>query len=155
MKQNTKRGFATIEIIFGLTSLLITTLIIIGIYTYTFPRNFLEKEMTIIAQEVQRYGGLTEEQYTYHIDRLKEKGFDDPHIEVNHNGYDYTHVYDLGNDCSGDGTPFVRRNQGRITIVINTSANISSIYNPLKFFGLSVPDRYSTTSVVLSERNAC
>lgn len=135
--------------------MLITTLLIVGIYTYTFPRTFLEKEMTVIAQEVQRYGGLTSEQYDYHIERLKEKGFEDPYIEVIHNGYNYTKVYDIGNDCSGNGTPFVRRNQGRITIVINTSANISTIYNPLKFFGLSVPERYSTTSVVLSERNAC
>lgn len=150
--------------IFGSMFIIIVVLFCIGLFVYTYPRQALEKEVNILAQQAKVTGGLTSSQ----VDQFK--------TTIDSMGYNATvNVYTVMGDgstrqalnvapkntpytaCVNNYNDFVRRDSGqKIVIEVVIGANDGLIKGPLKFFGANMlPENYTLTETVLSERNRC
>lgn len=164
MNKKKKKGYISIEAIFGMTALLMIVLLIVGLFTYMYPRQTLEKHVHILAQEAKVTGGLTTEQIDDFQSTLTDMGF-----------VSSLNVYTIQGGAEKNllgvapkGTPyatctsgvyknFARRDSGqKIVISVSVKAKDSLVNSVLRFFGGSfLPENYVFTETVLSERNRC
>ena len=159
-KLNKKSGVVSFEMLFGTLFLVFVVLLCMGMFVYTYPRQALEKEVHILAQQVKVTGGLTTAQLDEFKQTIEDMGYS---AEVN--------VYTISSSAlnvaprnssyemctSGSYNPFVRRDSGqKIVIDVVIGANDGLVKGPLAWFGASfLPENYTLTETVLSERNRC
>lgn len=159
MTKKDKKGYVSIEFTFGLVVTLMTVLMIVGMFCYAYPRQKLEKEVAILAQQAKVNGGLTLENINEFGDRLESMGMT---AEV----YAYTSSHTVINvaprktpyaSCIADYNPFVTRTSGDVIYIeVVVNANDDMLVGPLKFFGARLlPENYTLVDTVLSERNSC
>lgn len=159
-KMNKKSGVVSFEMLFGTLFLVFVVLLCIGMFVYTYPRQALEKEVHILAQQVKVTGGLTTTQLDEFKSTMNDMGYS---AEVNV----YTATGSALNVapknttytvCTGGSyNPFVRRDSGqKIVIDVIIGANDGLVNGPLAWFGAKMlPNNYVITETVLSERNRC
>lgn len=146
--------------IFGSLFIVFVVLLCMGMFVYTYPRQALEKEVHILAQQVKVTGGLT----TTQLDEFK-KTMNDMGYSAEVNVYT-SHASALnvapknteyGVCVGGSYNPFVRRDSGqKIVIDVIVGSNDGLVKGPLAWFGAKMlPDNYVITETVLSERNRC
>lgn len=146
--------------IFGTMFIVFVVLLCMGMFVYTYPRQALEKEVHILAQQVKVTGGLTTTQLDEFKKTMNDMGYS---AEVNV----YTvhgsalNVAPKNSDytvCTGGSyNPFVRRDSGqKIVVDVIIGSNDGLVKGPLAWFGAKMlPDNYVITETVLSERNRC
>ncbi len=161
--QSTKLGMITIEAIFGLFIFLMMTILIIGIFCYTYPRQTLEKQVSVLAQQVKVTGGLTYSQMVEFQETLSDMGYEATiSVYTKDTGQIALNVAPVNTSysaCTNTSiyNPYVTRDSGQkiiITVVVNS--NNSLVSGALSYFGASLlPDNYTITETVMSERNRC
>ena len=164
MNMKKKKGYITIEAIFGMTALLMIVLLMVGLFTYMYPRQTLEKHVHVLAQEAKVTGGLTTEQIEDFQTTLTDMGYvsslnvytvqggaEKSLLGVAPKGTPYTTC------TSGVYNNFARRDSGqKIVISVSVKAKDGLVNSILGFFGGSfLPKNYIFTETVLSERNRC
>lgn len=163
IQKNKKKGVVSFEMIFGSVFIIFVFMLCVGMFVYIYPRQALEKEVNLLAQEAKVNGGLTSTQ----ISEFKST--------MNDMGYDATiNVYTVQSDgttrqalnVAPKNTPyaecmnytaFVRRDSGqKIIVEVVIGSNDSLVKGPLKWFSSKMlPDNYTITQTVKSERNRC
>lgn len=158
-KQSKRKGYVSIEFVFGLTVFLITMVMVLGMFFYSYPRQKLEKEVAILAQQAKVNGGLTQENISEFGDRLDAMGLTGV-------VYAYTAERTVLNvaprntpyaSCVADYNAFITRASGDVIYIeVVVNANVSMLSGPLKFFAAKTfPENYTLVDTVLSERNGC
>lgn len=162
--QNRKKdGYFSVEAIFGIVAILFTVLILVGLFVYTYPRQALEIQGHLLAQQAKITGGLTYDQISDFQSTLNDMGYKanvSAYVKgtnqvvlnvaprnTNYSACTNTAVYN----------PYVKRDSGnKIVLSITIEANNGLLKVPLKFFGASLfPENYTLTETVMSERNRC
>lgn len=155
-----KGGYVSMEFIFGLSIILLTLLICLGMFAYTYPRQYLEKEVAILAQQAKVNGGLTAANITDFQARLNNAG-----MSAKVNAYTSTSSVlnvapkgtPYGSCIGGTYNAFATRQSGQvITIEVVVNATDGLVKGPLKYFGAAMlPENYVLVDTVVSERNKC
>ena len=158
-----KKGYISIEAIFGIIAFLMVTLLIVGLFTYMYPRQTLEKQVHLLAQEAKVTGGLTAEQISDFQSTLSDMGYTakiSAYTKVAGSERNVLGVAPKGTSqdtCTSIYTSFVRRDSGqKIIISVSIQSKDGLANGVLKFFGGSLlPNDYEFTETVMSERNRC
>ena len=162
-----KHGVVSVEMIWVIFFVVMTLLVCLGFFSYLYPRQVLEKEVHLLAQQAKITGGLTAGQVDAFIETMNDYGYtaevyaySAANMGEGHTGSVLNVVprdsaYEL---CmSGSYNPFVRRDSGeRIVIDVVVNADDGLIKGPLRWFtAKTLSENYTLTEVVLSERNKC
>lgn len=162
-KNKKSSGYISIETVFSLVAFLMVVLVLVGLFCYTYPRQALEKQVHLLAQQAKITGGLTYDQISDFQSTLKDMGYT---AKVNAYVKGRNQVV-LGvaprnttySSCTNTAiyNPFVKRDSGeKIIISVSISANDGLLKGPLAFFGANLfPENYTLTETVMSERNRC
>lgn len=160
-KMNKKSGVVSFEMLFGTMFLVFVVLLCLGMFVYTYPRQALEKEVHILAQQVKVTGGITTTQLDEFMKTMNEMGYTaEVNVYTKNNGSAMNVApknTSYGVCTGGSYNPFVRRDSGqKIVIDVAIGANDGLVRGPLAWFGAqTLPDNYIITETVLSERNRC
>ena len=156
-----KKGYVSIEFLFGMFMIILTMLLITGMFCYFYPRQKLEKEVTILAQHVKVDGGLTNAALADFDGRLEDMGLT-AKVAVYTKSASALNVAPRGTNyaaCMNVATynHFITRASAEtIYIEVIVNSNVSFLKGPLKYFGAkTLPDNYRLVETVLSERNKC
>ncbi|MEG1299901.1 MAG: hypothetical protein RSC93_04300 [Erysipelotrichaceae bacterium] len=163
MKEKKKKGFISIETVFSMTFILFIVLTLIGVFCYFYPRQVLEKEVHVLAQQAKINGGLTYNEVVDFQNVIKERGYKaNVKAYVKNNNRVVLNVAPRNTSYSSctntaNYNPFVKRDSSqKIVLVVTINANDGLLKGPLQYFGAKTfPKNYTISETVMSERNRC
>jgi len=162
-KLKQKKGYTSVESVFAIVAIMMLLLVIIGLFCYTYPRQALEKQVHLLAQQAKVTGGLTYGQVSDFKETISDMGYN-ANVSAYVKGVDRVVLNVAPRNTSYSAcmntavyNPYVKRDSGqKIVITVSINANDGLLKGPLEFFGASMfPENYTLTETVMSERNRC
>lgn len=161
-----KNGNIALETILSGGVLFMIAFMLIGYFTYLYPRYLLDLEVQSLANEVRMDGRLEPEDYAAFEFNLKERGYTAEEIKNGTKVYAVTLIdsgenmentivhSDLIQNTIEEPTPIIERGKEKIIIEVTLPSNQGVLRNGLGFFGGEVSDgldNYHFQRVVMSE----
>lgn len=170
-KRTNKKGNVALESILAGGVLFMVFILIVGYFTYLYPRYMVDLEVQNLAHAVKMDGKLTESDFEGFIKNMELRGYTEDQVRAG-----TTVVASYGDDLTpgtvvnskedaadhletlvdkGDYTArIVERNNGQIHIHVKVPANQSFLGVGLKWFGADLAEgmqNYNVARVVMSE----
>lgn len=174
-----KKGNVALESVLAGGMLFMIFVLMIGYFTYLYPRYMVDLEVQNLAHQVKMDGMLTNEDFNVFIENMvNTRGYKEEDIrgtvdipELQGDGtYNYRRAYavsvtaaddrpenyDLNEatNTHADGVDPVERNKGQIHIRVTVPANTSFVGKGLNWFNSSVSEEmkyYTVNRIVMSE----
>lgn len=153
-----KRGNVALETVLGGGVIVMVSILLIGYFTYVYPRYMLDLEVQNLANAVKLDGKLNQDDYEVFIENMMQRGYDREDIVAG------TTVKTRGHSTYSDGSslittptytsPVIDRDDGQIVLLVTVPSNSQFLSVGLKWFGSEVTEgmqSYTVKRVVMSE----
>lgn len=161
-KRAGKAGSVALESVLAGSTLVMVFIMIVGYFTYLYPRYMVDLEVQNLANSVKIEGKLTANDYEVFLENMEERGYD---REVVRAGTSVT-AKNANNPEAGsgippiaDGTsliddateninaPTLQRSNGQIVVKVNVPANSEFLGVGLGWFGSDISEGMKTYTV--------
>lgn len=164
--RNKKKGSIALEAILSGGVLFMIAFLLIGYFTYLYPRYMMDLEVQTLSNEVRMDGRLEPDDYTAFEFNLKERGYTAAEIKSGLKVYAVSLTdtgenlensilhSDLIQNTTEEQTPIIERGGAKIVVELTLPSNQGILRNGLGFFGGEVSDNldnYNFRRVVMSE----
>lgn len=166
VNKRNKKGNIALEAVLAGGMLFMVFVLLIGYFTYLYPRYMVDLEVQNLAHAVKMDGKLTESDFDVFIANMKNRGYSEEEVREgtvitasNVSGVESSDPLRASNGESLVDKPekpagIVERNNGQIDIQVSVPANTSFLGGGLKWFGGELEEGmkyYTVNRVIMSE----
>lgn len=164
-KLKRKNGSVALEATIAGGALLMVFILIIGYFTYLYPRYMVDLEVQSLAHSVKMDGKLTESDKQIFMQNMLNRGYESSEVQITvlanevkptpENDPSKTQLdaqlavtgESVDEGVNGEHTRMVERNNGQIYIRVEVPANDSFLSGGLNFFNTELKDSLKTYTV--------
>lgn len=166
LNMRNKKGNIALEAVLAGGALFMVFVLLIGYFTYLYPRYMVDLEVQNLAHAVKMDGKLTESDFQVFIDNMENRGYTEDEVRKGTNivATNVTNVLDddplraknedVLIDRPGMPAKVVERNNGQMDITVSVPANTAYLGGSMKWFGGGLNDDmkyYTVKRTIMSE----
>lgn len=166
LKKRNKKGNIALEAVLAGGAIFMVFVLLIGYFTYLYPRYMVDLEVQNLAHSVKMDGKLTESDFDVFIANMERRGYTEEEVRKGTNitasnvsGVQDSDPLRANNgailiDKPGQPAKIVERNNGQMEITVSVPANTAYLSGGMKWFGGGIEEGmkyYTVNRVIMSE----